>query len=411
MTDDQLFADRYRLDRRLGVGGMATVQLAFDTRLERHVAVKLLAEHLAEDASFVSRFRREALAAARLVHPHVVQVFDFGLDQATARNYIVMEFVDCESCAEILRDHGPLGTREAVNVLSQACRGLDYAHRNGVVHRDVKPGNLLRSRDKAVKLADFGIAKAAEQSDITKVGSVLGTAAYLSPEQARGEPAGPASDLYALGVVSYQLLAGRLPYEAASLTDLARLQETGPPPRLDELAPDVPRPLAEAIMVALHRDPERRYADAAEMEQALGDALQGRHPTRPGRDTESTWSMDDTESTRMLAGTQATTAMPPRERPRRRLEPLHEEAPVRRERAAAAPARRRPAAPPPRRRGSGLKMWLGLLLVLALVAGGLAVYQAAQGTVQQGVQLKEDVQGQVQDAVDELKGLIEDNTR
>jgi eukaryotic-like serine/threonine-protein kinase len=406
MTADDLFADRYRLERRLGVGGMATVQLALDTRLERYVAVKLLAEHLAEDSSFVSRFKREALAAARLVHPNVVQVFDFGLDDATARNYIVMEFVDGESCAEILRDHGPLGPREAVNVLSQACRGLDYAHRNGVVHRDVKPGNLLRSRDNAVKLADFGIAKAAEQSDITKVGSVLGTAAYLSPEQARGEPAGPASDLYALGVVSYQLLAGRLPYEAASLTDLARLQETGPPPRLDELVPDVPAGLAEAIMVALHRDPERRYADAADMEHALVDGLEGRGPAR---DTESTWAMDDTEATRMLAGTQATTALP-RERSRRRLEPLPEEAPPRRRRPEPAPARGRRAAPPPRR-GAGLKMWLGLLLVLALVAGGLAAYQAASDGVQQGAQLKEDVQGQVQDAVDEVKGLIEDNTR
>jgi eukaryotic-like serine/threonine-protein kinase len=415
MTDDALFADRYRLERRLGVGGMATVQLAFDSRLERYVAVKLLAEHLAEDASFVSRFRREALAAARLVHPNVVQVFDFGLDDATSRNYIVMEFVDGESCAEILRDHGPLLPRDAVNVLTQACRGLDYAHRNGVVHRDVKPGNLLRSRDNAVKLADFGIAKATEQSDITKVGSVLGTAAYLSPEQARGEPAGPASDLYALGVVSYQLLAGRLPYEAASLTDLARLQETSPPPRLDELNPDVPQPLAEAIMVALHRDPERRYADASDMEQALADGLQGKGRAHAGRDTESTWAMDDTESTRILAGTQATTALPPRERPRRRLEPLPEDRPPpRRERAGqpAAPARRRSAAPPPpRRRGSGIKMWLGLLLVLALVAGGIALYQAAAGGVQQGVQLKEDVQGQVQDAVDELKALIEDNTR
>jgi len=410
MTDDTLFADRYKLDRRLGVGGMATVQLAFDTRLERNVAVKLLAEHLAQDSSFVSRFRREALAAARLVHPNIVQVFDFGLDEATARNFIVMEFVDGESCAEILRDHGPLAPRDAVNVLGQACRGLDYAHRNGVVHRDVKPGNLLRSRDNAVKLADFGIAKAAEQSDITKVGSVLGTAAYLSPEQARGEPAGPASDLYALGVVSYQLLAGRLPYDAASLTDLARLQETSPPPRLDELNPDVPAPLAEAIMVALHRDPERRYADAADMEQALGDALQGRGP---GRDTESTWAMDDTESTRVLAGTQATTAMPPRERPRRRLEPLPEEQQPRRRRPEPPPARRGRSAPPPARRrsGAGIKMWLGLLLVLALIAGGLAAYQAASNGVDNGVQLKRDVQGQVNDAVDEVKGLIEDNTR
>src|SRR5215212_3751425 len=244
---------------------MATVQLAFDTRLERYVAVKLLAEHLAEDASFVSRFRREALAAARLVHPNIVQVFDFGLDEATARNYIVMEFVDGESCAEILRDHGPMSPRDAVNVLSQACRGLDYAHRNGVVHRDVKPGNLLRSRDNAVKLADFGIAKAAEQSDITKVGSVLGTAAYLSPEQARGEPAGPASDLYALGVVSYQLLAGRLPYEAASLTDLARQQDSAAPPSLDRVDPAIPRPLAQVVARALERDPADRFPDAAAM--------------------------------------------------------------------------------------------------------------------------------------------------
>jgi serine/threonine protein kinase len=409
MTDDELFADRYRLERRLGIGGMATVQLAFDTRLERYVAVKLLAEHLAEDSSFVSRFKREALAAARLVHPNIVQVFDFGLDDATARNFIVMEFVDGESCAEILRDHGPLGPREAVNVLAQACRGLDYAHRNGVVHRDVKPGNLLRSRDNAVKLADFGIAKAAEQSDITKVGSVLGTAAYLSPEQARGESAGPASDLYALGVVSYQLLAGRLPYEAASLTDLARLQDTGPPPRLDELVPDVSPALGEAIMVALHRDPERRYADAADMEQALVDALQGR---APARDTETTWAMDDTQATSVLAGTQATTALP-RQQPRRRLEPLPEDAPPRRRRPEPAPATRgRRAAPAPRRRrGAGLRMWIGLLFALALVAGGFAAYEAISGGVQRGVQLKEDVQGSVQDAVDEFKTLIEDNTR
>jgi hypothetical protein len=282
------------------------------------------------------------------------------------------------------------------------------------VHRDVKPGNLLRSRDGAVKLADFGIAKAAEQSDITKVGSVLGTAAYLSPEQARGEPAGPASDLYALGVVAYQLLAGRLPYEAASLTDLARLQETSPPPRLDELNPDVPSALAGAVMVALHRDPERRYADAGDMEHALGDALQGR---APARDTESTWAMDETEATRMLAGTQATTALP-REKARRRLEPLQEEPRRRRPEPAAGGrdrvSRRSAGGRDPvsrRQRGSGVKMWLGLLLVLALIAGGIAVYQAAQDSVQQGVQLKRDVQGQVQDAVDEVKGLIEDNTR
>src|SRR4029079_3732594 len=149
---------------------------------------------------------------------YIVQVFDFGSDGHSGRQFIVMEFVDGHSCAELLRDRGPMAPRDAVEILTQACRGLDYAHRNRVIHRDVKPGNLLVNTDGVVKLADFGIAKAAEQSDITKVGSVLGTAAYLSPEQARGEKAGPSSDIYALGVVSFQLMSGPLPYQAAPPT-------------------------------------------------------------------------------------------------------------------------------------------------------------------------------------------------
>jgi eukaryotic-like serine/threonine-protein kinase len=403
---DGLFAGRYRLERRLGVGGMATVQLAFDTRLERHVAVKLLAEHLAEDANFVSRFRREALAAARLVHPNIVQVFDFGLDESTHRNFIVMEYVDGQSCAEILREQGTLPPKEAVDILAQSCRGLDYAHRNGVVHRDVKPGNLMRSEEGMVKLADFGIAKAAEDSDITKIGSVLGTAAYLAPEQARGEPAGPPADLYALGVVAYQLLAGRLPYEAGSLTDLARLQETGPPPRLDELEPDVPAALAAAVARALHRDPERRYADAAEMETALREGLRGRAPV----ETDATWAVgDETAATQMLTGTSATSAMPRTSRqtsPQRRLEPLDEPPPPRR-----PPARRASAPPPKRRSGSGLRLFVGLLAVLALAAAGFAGYQALEDSGGKAVQLREDVSGKVDDAIDQLRGLIDDNTQ
>jgi serine/threonine-protein kinase len=402
---DALFAGRYRLERRLGVGGMATVQLAFDTRLERNVAVKLLAEHLAEDSNFVSRFRREALAAARLVHPNVVQVFDFGLDEGTHRNFIVMEFVDGQSCAEMLREQGSLPVDEAVEILAQSCRGLDYAHRNGVVHRDVKPGNLLRGREGMVKLADFGIAKAAEDSDITKVGSVLGTAAYLAPEQARGEPAGPASDLYALGVVAYQLLAGRLPYDAGSLTDLARLQETGPPPRLDELEPDVPPALATAVAVALHRDPEQRYPDAAAMEKALRDGVRGRAPAGA---TDATWAVEDTASTRMLSPTGATSALPPTSQttPHRRLEPLSEPPPPRR-----APARRQSAPPPKKKGGSGTRLFVGLLVVLALIAAGIVGYQAVESSSSKSVQLRQDVKGQVDDAIDELRGLIEDNTQ
>ena len=397
-----LFAERYRLDRRLGVGGMATVQLAFDTRLERNVAVKLLAEHLADDSSFVSRFRREALAAARLVHPNVVQVFDFGLDDETHRNFIVMEYVDGHSCAELLRDRGTLAPDEAVEILAQSCRGLDYAHRHGVVHRDVKPGNLMRSRDGMVKLADFGIAKAAEQSDITKVGSVLGTAAYLAPEQARGEPAGPASDMYALGVVAYQLMAGRLPYDAASLTDLARLQESGPPPRLDEIEPGVPAALGAAVARALHRDPGQRYSDASEMETALRDGLRGRPPAG----TASWAAEDDTEATRILTGTAATSAMPRTSQapPRRRMEPIDEPAT-----AAPRPRRAAPAKPARRRRGLG-RLLLPLILLVALLVGGFLAVQALQDTGGQSVQLREDVRGNVDEAVGELRGLIEDNT-
>jgi serine/threonine-protein kinase len=383
---------------------MATVQLAFDTRLERNVAVKLLAEHLADDSSFVSRFRREALAAARLVHPNVVQVFDFGLDDETHRNFIVMEYVDGQSCAEILRERGTLPPDEAVEILAQSCRGLAYAHRHGVVHRDVKPGNLMRNRDGIVKLADFGIAKAAEQSDITKVGSVLGTAAYLAPEQARGEPAGPASDMYALGVVAYQLLAGRLPYESASLTDLARLQESGPPPRLDEVTTGVSPALAATVARALHRDPDQRYPDAGEMETALRDSLRGRAPAAP-----TGWApAEDTAATQMLEGTSATRALSRTTQapPRRRLEPL-DEPPTR------AP-RRAPAPPPARRKqksGGGLRLFVGLLVVLALAAAGFAGYQAlSDSTGGGGVQLREEVRGNVEDAVGELRGLIEDNT-
>ena len=215
MTGTTVIAGRYRIEGRLGVGGMSTVHLAFDNRLERYVALKLLAEHLADDPTFVSRFRREALAAARLVHPNIVQVFDFGFDSGHHQHFIVMEHVSGNSCAELLRDHGHLDVGQAIDIVTQACRGLDYAHRNGVVHRDVKPGNLLVSDSDVVKLADFGIARAADQSSITQVGSVLGTAAYLSPEQARGDEAGPRADLYSLGVVTYQLISGRLPYEAA----------------------------------------------------------------------------------------------------------------------------------------------------------------------------------------------------
>jgi len=408
---DQLFASRYRLERRLGVGGMSTVQLAFDTRLERYVAVKLLAEHLAEDSGFVARFRREALAAARLVHPNVVQVFDFGLDETSARQYIVMEHVEGQSCAEILRERGHLEPGEAVNILTQACRGLEYAHRNGVVHRDVKPGNLLRSRDGGIKLADFGIAKASEQSDITKVGSVLGTAAYLAPEQARGEPTGPPADFYSLGVVAYQLLTGRLPYEAPSLTELARQQDSSRPRPLDEVDPGVPAALSAAVLRALNREPAARYENGPAMEEALWEGLRGIAPPPPtSTATVALPAGDATDATRALRArdsrTKAAAATPPPAR--RRLEPLAEERRPRRPpaRAVAAPA----AAAPTTRRGRGLQRFLMLIVILAIAAAAVA-YAATQAGTKRTIELREQVEGNAEKALDELRGLIRDNTR
>ena len=262
-----VIAGRYELGERLGYGGMSTVQVAVDRRLERQVAVKLLAEHLADDSQFISRFRREALSAARLVHPNIVQVFDFGLDEVSGRHYIVMEYIQGRSGAEILREETRLGVADTLELVDGACRGLVHAHRMGVIHRDVKPGNILRSDDGAVKLADFGIAKAVGgTSQLTQAGSVLGTAAYLAPEQASGTEVGPAADMYGLGVVTYQLLAGRLPYEAGSLTELALLQQREYPIRLDEISPEVPAALALAVEKALALEPARA------LRQRRGDA-------------------------------------------------------------------------------------------------------------------------------------------
>src|ERR1700712_2264273 len=246
---------------------MSRARVAVDRRLERQVAVKLLAEHLADDSQFISRFRREALAAAKLVHPNIVQVFDLGLDEPSGRYYIVMEYIRGRSGAEILREETRLGVTDTLEPVDGAFRGLPPAHPQGVIHRDVKPGNILRSDDGSVKLADFGIAKAmaGQTSQITQAGSVLGTAAYLAPEQATGGDVGPPADLYGLGVVTYQLLAGRLPYDASSLTELALMQQRQYPIRLDELAPEVPAALAIAVERALELEPGQRYPKAEDM--------------------------------------------------------------------------------------------------------------------------------------------------
>jgi serine/threonine protein kinase len=397
-------AGRYRIEGRLGFGGMSTVHLALDLRLERQVAVKLLAEHLAEDPTFVSRFQREAQAAARLVHPNIVQVFDSGQDETTGQYFIVMEYIEGQSCAEILRDDGWVDVDEAIAIIDQACEGLHYAHRHGVVHRDVKPGNLLRGREGDVKLADFGIAKATEQSSITQVGSVLGTAAYLAPEQARGEEAGPRADLYALGVVTYQLISGRLPYEASSLTELALKQQQETPPLLDTLVAAVTPQLAEAVAISLALDPEDRYQTAREMGRALGDGADGIAPgARPGsRVTPAT------EATSVLsAGRRAPAREPERTAVTSAVTPRKPRSGPARA-APVAEAQVAPAARARRRGRSRLMFALLALLALALVVVAIVIITAPATTQ---VKLRNVVYSDVQQAASALKQLVSENTK
>jgi eukaryotic-like serine/threonine-protein kinase len=306
-------AGRYELEGRLGAGGMSTVFLGRDRVLERPVAIKLLAEHLSDDEAFVARFRREALAAAKLQHPNIVQVFDSGEDADSGRHFIVMEYVAGPSCADMLRERSQLGIDETVNIVRDACHGLEYAHRAGVVHRDVKPGNLLLAEGTgSIKLADFGIAKAAEQTRITQVGAVLGTAAYLSPEQATGAEAEPPSDLYSLGVCAYQFLAGRLPYEYSSLTELALKQQEDQVEPIVTYRPDVPPALDMAVRRCLERDPALRYPSALDMATALEGGLHGQEPGTAQFQTASTQMMgdDDLDATQALP---RTTALPRRQ--------------------------------------------------------------------------------------------------
>jgi eukaryotic-like serine/threonine-protein kinase len=391
-------AGRYRIERRLGAGGMSTVFQATDSVLERSVAVKLLAEHLAEDEAFVARFRREALSAARLQHPNIVQVFDSGQDPDSGRHYIVMEYVEGPSCADLLRERKRLEVEETVHVVRDACHGLDYAHRAGVVHRDVKPGNLLIAEAMSItKLADFGIAKAAEQTRITQVGAVLGTAAYLSPEQARGEEAGPPSDVYSLGVCSYQFLTGRLPHEYSSLTELALKQQQDAVQPIADFRPEVPDELDEAIRLSLERDPGSRYRTALEMAEALEAGLRG-EPTQATR----RMALSDTDATRALDATSATQAMP-----RTSYAPAAAPAPAYAE-TAPPPLRRdrRDAARAARRRRTATFFAL-LLVVAAIAAVGLALLASDGG----GGGVSPVIEDEARQQIQQLRDFIRENTR
>jgi eukaryotic-like serine/threonine-protein kinase len=398
MSPPAQVANRYVIERRLGAGGMSTVFMANDAVLERPVAVKLLAEHLADDEAFVARFRREALSAARLQHPNIVQVFDSGQDRESGRHFIVMEYVDGPSCADLLRERRELDVDLTVRVIRDACHGLDYAHRAGVIHRDVKPGNLLQAEETWItKLADFGIAKAAEQTRITQVGSILGTAAYLSPEQARGDEARPVSDIYSLGVCAYQFLTGRLPHEYASLTELALKQQQDPVTPIREYRPEVPPALDQAVRLSLDPDPGHRYASALDMADALEAGLHGESTEVTRQLTqeeayEATRALDDTAATRAMAAT--------------RVVPAGE---------AAIPARP-PAAPEERRapredaRRASRRRW-GTFLALLAVLAAIAVVVVALSSTSGGGGVESPNSNDVEQQIQQLRDLIQENTR
>ena len=267
---------RYELAEPIATGGMAQVWRAQDTVLDRPVAVKILHPHLATDAGFLVRFRREAVAAARLSHPGIVAIYDTV--SADGLEAIVMELIDGRTLRMVLDETPQLSPADATIVGVQVADALAEAHRGGVVHRDIKPSNILLCSDRRVMVTDFGIAKAGEDTDLTVTGTLLGTAKYLSPEQVRGEDVDPRSDLYSLGVVLFESLAGQPPFKAETdaATALARLHNDPPP--LEQLRPDVPPDLANIVMRLLERHPDQRFTRAVDLRAVL-DGSGGTSPS------------------------------------------------------------------------------------------------------------------------------------
>ncbi len=266
----ELIGDRYELGRQLGSGGMARVYLGHDRLLDRQVAIKVLSEPYASDPQFVERFRREASHAAGLNHPNIVAVYDRG--EVDGSYYIVMEYLAGPDLKQVIRSRAPLPALEAIDDAQQILAALGAAHRRDVIHRDVKPQNVLVAEDGHLKVTDFGIARAGAETDMTEAGSVIGTAQYLSPEQARGDEVTAASDCYAVGIVLYEMLTGRVPFDGGPPVAVAMKQISDEPvsPRIVE--PSVPRELEAVVLRSLAKRPSERYRTAEEMSRALAEA-------------------------------------------------------------------------------------------------------------------------------------------
>ena len=268
--DNQVVAERYQLIRRIGSGGMADVFLAHDTRLDRQVAVKVLYRSHGADATMVERFKREAHAAASLDHPGIVSIYDWGETGETS--YIVMAYIAGDSLKQVLGQRGPLPQIEALGIARQVTAALAAAHAQGIVHRDIKPHNILLRPDGQVCVTDFGIARVLDQTSVTTGHVVLGSALYLSPEQAQGQEIDTRSDIYSLGVVMFELLTGRTPFSGDSLPSLALQHLTQTPPAPSEFRPDITPNVDAVVLKALKKQPGQRYQSASEMGAAIDAA-------------------------------------------------------------------------------------------------------------------------------------------
>jgi eukaryotic-like serine/threonine-protein kinase len=351
-----VFDGRYRIERKLGAGGMADVYLAEDQELGRRVAIKILNDRHAADDSFIERFRREAKNAAGLSHPNIVSIYDRG--EAEGTYYIAMEYLDGRSLKELIVGRGPAPIKIAIDYARQILAAVGFAHKHGIVHRDIKPHNVLVGGEGRLKVTDFGIARSGA-SQMTEVGSIIGTAQYLSPEQARGAPVDQTSDLYSVGVVLYEMLTGQVPFTGDTPLEIAmkHLSEVPVPP--SELRPEVPHDLDSVVLRALAKDPHERYRSAEEMDADLQRVLEGL-PLDPETET---------AATAVLAGSGVMAAAPTSVMTRPTVAP-----PI----GTAPPGHTPPAGyygyeGPPRRRRP---VWPWVLSILLLIAAAAAAWFA-----------------------------------